>query len=387
MTSNDKQSAQRYVMIVQSSVDELDDPRVEGRTTHSLLNVIVIALLAVMCGAKDWEDIETYGMSRAAWLSGFLELSKKRKIPGHDTFRRVLSALNPKLFSEALFKLTKGLHEAVRGEVIAIDGKTLRGTCEKDGHGGLHLVTAWATEMSLTLGMVPCAEKSNEITAIPELLALLDIKGSTITIDAMGCQVAIAEQIRDQKGHYVLGLKGNQSGLERDMEQLALDAVANEFEGVKHTYHEDNSTGHGRIEERTCTAIEIPEDHPQRQRWPDLRTLVAIEKFCRKSDGTASREWRFYISSLPAKADKLAHAVRRHWTTENRQHWNLDVSFGEDTKRARDRNALTNLAAISRLTLSLLRQEASKKTSINRKRFMCGLDTSYLLKVLKCATF
>ena len=144
------------------------------------------------------------------WLSGFLELPKKLPIPGHDTFRRVLSVLSPKAFSQAVFKLTLGLHEAVRGEVIAIDGKTLRGTCQKDGHGGLHLVTAWATETNLTLGMVPCAEKSNEITAIPELLALLDIRGSTITIDAMGCQVEIAQQIRDQKGHFLLGLKGNQ---------------------------------------------------------------------------------------------------------------------------------------------------------------------------------
>jgi hypothetical protein len=191
---------------VESSIESLEDPRVQGRTTHSLLNIIVICLLAEMCGAKDWEDIEIYAQTRVEWLSEFLDLPAKRKIPGHDTLRRVLSALNPKAFSGALFKLTQGLHEAVRGEVIAIDGKTLRGTCEKDGHGGLHLVTAWATEMSLMLGMVPCDEKSNEITAIPELLALLDLKSANVTIDAMGCRVAIAQQIRDQKGHYVLGL-------------------------------------------------------------------------------------------------------------------------------------------------------------------------------------
>jgi predicted transposase YbfD/YdcC len=387
MSENQTSGARRYVSIVKSSVEELKDLRVAGRTKHPLLNIVTIALFAVMSGAKDWEDIETYGKSRVEWLGEFLELPKKLPIPGDDTFRRVLSMLNPKAFSLALFKLTQGLHEAVRGEVIAIDGKTLRGTCQKDGHGGLHLVTAWATEMSMTLGMVPCDEKSNEITAIPELLALLEIKGSTITIDAMGCQVAIAQQIRDQGAHYLLGLKGNQSGLEKDMEQLAQDAVARDFEGVKHTYHEDNSSGHGRTEERACTAIEIPEDHPQRQRWPGLRTLVVIEKHRRVSDGTDKLEWRFYISSLPPKAEKLAHAVRWHWTTENRQHWSLDVSFGEDTKRARDKNALANLAALSRLTLSLLRQEESVKTSINRKRYMCALDTSYLLKVLKCVTF
>ena len=387
MSSNENSDARRYVAIVKSSVEDLNDPRVQGRTKHSLLNIITIALFAVMCGAEDWEDIETFGKTRVPWLSGFLELPKKLPIPGHDTFRRVLSVLSPKAFSQAVFKLTLGLHEAVRGEVIAIDGKTLRGTCQKDGHGGLHLVTAWATETNLTLGMVPCAEKSNEITAIPELLALLDIRGSTITIDAMGCQVEIAQQIRDQKGHFLLGLKGNQGSLEADMELLATEVDKGNVDGVVYTYHEDTSTGHGRVEERKCTAIEIPADHPQRQRWPDLRTLVVIDKHRRLPNGKDTLESRFYISSLPPKAEKLSYAVRQHWKTENRQHWNLDVSFGEDTKRARDKNALANLAALSRLTLSLLRQEESVKTSINRKRYRCALDTSYLLKVLKCVTF
>jgi predicted transposase YbfD/YdcC len=225
MTTSSQSGEQRYAAIVKSSIENLDDPRVEGRTAHTLLNIIVISLLAVMCGAADWEDIENYGKARTEWLGEFLELPKKKnKIPGHDTFRRVLSALNPKAFSVALFKLTQGLHEAMRGEALAIDGKTLRGTCEKDGHGGLHLVTAWAAESSLTLGMAPCDEKSNEITAIPELLTLLDLRDATVTIDAMGCQVAIAQQIRDQKGHYVLGLKGNQSGLLEEMQALLSDA-------------------------------------------------------------------------------------------------------------------------------------------------------------------
>lgn len=387
MTTASPSGARRYTAIVESSIESLEDPRVEGRTTHSLLNIIVISLLAVMCGAKDWEDIEIYAQTRVKWLGEFLDLPAKRKIPGHDTFRRVLSALNPKAFSAALFKLTQGLHEAVRGEVIAIDGKTLRGTCEKAGHGGLHLVTAWATETSLTLGMVPCDEKSNEITAIPELLALLDLKGATVTIDAMGCQVAIAQQIRDQKGHYVLGLKGNQSGLLEEMESLLRDAQKNDFADFEHQYHEDHSTDHGRVVERVCTALEIPADHPQRERWPGLRTLFVIDSIRIEPGAPKKRETRLYISSLPPKADHLATVVRGHWTTENRQHWSLDVSFGEDAKRARDKNALTNFAALSRLTLSLLRQETTRKTSIARKRFLCGLDTSYLLKVLKAAEF
>ena len=185
----------------------------------------------------------------------------------------------------------------------------------------------------------------------------------------------------------MLGLKGNQSGLLEEMESLLRDAQKNDFANFEHQYHEENSSDHGRVVERVCTALEIPADHPQRERWPGLRTLFVIDSIRVESGAPKKRETRLYISSLPPKADHLAMVVRSHWTTENRQHWSLDVSFGEDAKRARDKNALANFAALTRLTLSLLRQETTRKTSIARKRFLCGLDTSYLLKVLKAAEF
>lgn len=206
MTSNELAATQEYVNRVKHGFAGVTDPRVQGRVTHSLLNVVVISLLAVLSGAEDWEDLEMYGEERREWLSKFLDLPNDESIPGHDTFRRVLSALNQKTFAAALFELTRVLHQAVGGSSIAIDGKMLRGTCDAQGQGGLHLVSAWATDLQATLGLVACSEKSNAITAIPELLTLLDLRKSTVTIDAMGCQTAIAEQIRAAGGQYVLAV-------------------------------------------------------------------------------------------------------------------------------------------------------------------------------------
>lgn len=363
---------------------ELHDPRVKERCEHTLLDILAITLLAVLCGADDWPEVELFGRKRDEWLRSFLSLPNG--IPSHDTFRRVFGLLERQQFATCLFQWTQALHKATDGKVIAIDGKTLRRSHrKKSGLGALHLVTAWATKSGLTLGQVACAEKSNEITAIPELLKLLNIKGCTITIDAMGCQKEIAAQIRDQKGHYVLGLKGNQSGLEEDMLQLLEKDIETEL-GLevpvsKDRIHETNETGHGRVEQRTCRAIEIPADHPQRLKWKGLCTLMALT-CCRIVGDRETWETRLYISSLKPKAKALADAIRQHWSIENTQHWSLDVTFGEDVRRQQDRNGAANLASVRRLALCLLRQEKTNKRGLKNKRLECALDPKYLLNVL-----
>jgi predicted transposase YbfD/YdcC len=332
---------------------DLSDPRVVGRCDHLLLDVIGISVLAVMSGAEDWPDIEQFGIARQEWLKTFLELPGG--IPSHDTFRRVFGLLERNQFAACLFRWTQALHEASGGKLVAIDGKTLRRSlAKKSGKVALHLVTAWCTENGLTLGQVACQEKSNEITAIPELLKLLNLKGCTVTIDAMGCQKEIAAQIREQKGHYVLALKGNQSSLQEDMQRLCRRALDEDFAGAGQDCHETEETGHGRRESRACYVVEIPRNHPQRQAWKDLRTL-AIVTSGREIGATETWETRLYVSSHPPHAKKLAHAIRRHWSIENSQHWVLDISFAEDVRRQQDRNGGANLAAVRRLALSLLR--------------------------------
>jgi predicted transposase YbfD/YdcC len=377
--------AEAFVAGLRKCFGELRDPRVRGRCDHLLIDILASALLAVMCGAEDWPDVEEFGKRRHDWLKEFLQLPGG--IPSHDTFRRVFGLLHRKQFAACLFQWTQALHEATGGKVIAIDGKTARRSFrKKSGLGALHLVTAWATESGLTLAQIACEEKSNEITAIPELLKLLNLRGCTVTIDAMGCQKEIAEQIRGQKGHYVLALKGNQSGLEEEMRQLFEDGLDHDFAGLKQDTYETNETGHGRREQRTCHVIEIPADHRQRSVWKDLRTLVILT-CCRLVGDRETWETRYYISSLQPQAKPLAGAVRKHWSIENTQHWSLDVTFGEDARRQQDRHGAANLAAVRRLALSLLRQETTNKRGLKNKRLACALDPDYLLKVLATAKF
>jgi predicted transposase YbfD/YdcC len=343
-----------------------------------LFDIVTMAVLATFCGADEWSEIEDWGRAREDWLKTFLELPSG--IPTDDTFRRVLSRLDRNQFAAALFGWLQAIAHPQQERVIAIDGKTLRrsGRLSK-GLKPLHRVTAFASDNALVLGQIACAEKSNEITAIPELLKLLSIQHATVTIDAMGCQKEIAAQIRQQKGHYILGLKGNQPTLQAELQTLFDAAAENDFIGVSTLTTEES--GHGREEERFVHAIPIPKDHPQREAWAGLNTLVAVTS--RRED--ASREhWetRFYISSHPAKARKLAHAIRSHWSIENSQHHILDVAFHEDSRRQSDRTGAANLAAIRRLVLSLLRQEQSKKAGVKRKRFTCALDNDYLIQVL-----
>jgi predicted transposase YbfD/YdcC len=370
---------------LKSCFADLEDPRVVPRCDHQLLDIVAITLLAVLCGAEDWPDIELFGETRKEWLKTFLALPQG--IPSHDTFRRVFGALERNQFAQALFQWTQALHEATGGKLISIDGKALRRSlARKSGKAMLHLVTAWASENGLTLGQVACEEKSNEITAIPELLKLLSLKGCTVTIDAMGCQKEIAAQIREHKAHYVLALKGNQSGLQEDLQELFVQAIDTDFAEMKHDVYETRETGHGRTDERTCHVLEIPNDHPQRAAWKDLRTVVAVTSQ-RTTNDQETCETRYYISSHAPRATLLAQAIRRHWSIENGQHWVLDVTFGEDQRRQQDRNGAANLAAVRRLAISLLRRETSNKRGAKNKRLRCALDPAYLLKVLHTAKF
>jgi predicted transposase YbfD/YdcC len=378
-------NAKGFVKGLNTCFEQLHDPRVQGRCDHLLIDILAIAVLAVLCGADDWPDIELFGKHREAWLRGFLQLP--HGIPSHDTFRRVFGLLDRKQFATCLFQWTQALHKATGGKVIAIDGKTARRSFrKKSGLKALHLVTAWATESGLTLGQIACEEKSNEITAIPELLKLLNLKGSTVTIDAMGCQKEIAAQIRDQKGHYVLALKGNQSGLECDMQQLFEDGLNRDFVDLTHRTHETDETGHGRREQRTCHVIELPQDHPQRAIWRDLRTL-AIMTCCRTIGDEETWETRLYVTSHGPSAKQLGQAIRKHWSIENTQHWSLDVTFGEDSRRQQDRHGAANLAAVRRLALSFLRREKTNRRGLKNKRLACALNPNYLLKVLESAAF
>jgi predicted transposase YbfD/YdcC len=374
-----------FVAGLERCFSELHDPRVQGRCDHLLIDILAITLLAVMCGAEDWPDIEQFGECRQDWLKSFLQLPAR--IPSHDTFRRVLGLLDRKEFAVCLFQWTQALHEATGGKVLAIDGKTARRSFAKHkGRAALHLVTAWASESGLTLGQVACEEKSNEITAIPELLKLLDLRGQTVTIDAMGCQKEIAAQIREQKGHYVLAMKGNQPGLEESLQQLYRDATDNDFADLKHEEHEATETAHGRTTMRNVHVVEIPEDHPQRRAWKDLRTLAVVTT-CNLQEEKETWETRWYVSSHAPKAQPLAGAIRKHWGIENGQHWVLDVTFGEDSRRQQDRHGAANLAAVRRLALSLLRQEKTNKRGVKNKRLACALNPTYLLTVLHNAQF
>ena len=365
---------------------DLPDPRVVGRTDHDLLDIVILALCAVMSGAEGWDDIEAWGQEREAWLRRFLRL--RNGIPGHDTIRRVFEALSPAELERRFETWVSTICPAVTGRVIAIDGKALRGSGSVGrGQRALHLVSAYAAEHGLTLGQRACEEKSNEITAIQELLPVLALEGAVVTIDAMGCQTAIAGQIKAAKGHYVLAVKDNQ--------QRLADALRDFFAtlnqpGYPHrlaSTFETLDKGHGRVETRRCVAVgelDWLDTMGLRERWPGLASVACIESQ-RHSGDTIETETRYVISSLPAEAARILHAVRSHWGIENGLHWCLDVTFGEDASAIRLRNAAHNFSFLRRLALNLFRADTSRKMSLPRKRKTAGWNPDYLAHVLGLA--
>ncbi len=364
--------------------DELEDPRMERTKMHALSDILVITICAVICGADEWTEIELFGQSKHPWLKTFLALPNG--IPSHDTFGRVFSRLDPMQLEQCFQRWMGAMAECSGGQLIAIDGKTIRRSFQKaDKRAAIHLVSAWSETNSLVLGQVATDQKSNEITAIPRLLKMLDITDSVITIDAMGCQKAIAKQIVDQKGHYILQVKMNQAGLHGAIEEMFDELTGRGIPGVPCAFHEDVGAGHGRIETRRIWTTDWISWYADRKKWKGLRSFVCVESV-REVDGIASMDRRYYISDLDGyDAPAMLRYVRGHWGIENKLHWSLDVTFREDDLRQRVGHSAENLSRIRRLALNLLRQDKSVKVGAKAKRFKACLEERYLLKILRNA--
>jgi predicted transposase YbfD/YdcC len=357
---------------------KLKDPRRRHRRLHRLQDIIVIALCAVICNAQDWQEIETFGRKRRDWLKRILALPNG--IPSHDTFERVFNRIRPQAFQACFRDWVQAVTAALRIQHVAIDGKTLRGSGSAK-LGPLHLVSAWATAQHLTLGQVAVEAKSNEITAIPALLELLDLKGALVTIDALGCQKAIARKIVDQGGHYALAVKDNQEHLLDDIQEVFTKALDSDCAGLEHDTYETRERGHGRDEYRCYTVLHTTEGIRHADDWAGLTTIGMCYSERRLKDKT-STEVRYFIGDQRASAKYYGTALRKHWGIENNLHWQLDVNFAEDHNRVQKRHAAENLALLRRLTISLLKAHPAP-LSIAKKRFAAALDTSFLEEILR----
>jgi predicted transposase YbfD/YdcC len=357
---------------------QVNDPRVVKRCDHKLLDILFVALCAAICGADDFCEIEIWAKARLDWLKKYLDLPFG--IPTHDTFNRVFQAIDPDQFFDCFRKWVMPLCESLQVKLIAVDGKTARATLDrKKGKKALHVVSAWASEAHLLLGQTTTDEKSNEITAIPRLLELLDLHGAIVTIDAMGCQKEIAAKIRERGGDYVLAVKGNQEHLEDDV----IAAFAAESEKADNTIsrYSTKEKGHGREETRVVETMPVPETVRNQDEWKDLKSIGRVIRMYREH-GQEKADVRYFISSLESRVKLFGKAVRSHWDIENGLHWTLDMYFGEDRHRARTENAAANFALLRRWVLSLLRQNTTVKGGLNKKRFQAGLDTRNLEKLL-----
>ncbi len=360
---------------------EVADPRVDRTKDHQLLDIIIIAICAVLCGADSWVEVEEFGTSKHAWLASVLDLPNG--IPSHDTFGRVFARLDPIQFQHSFMTWVQALQQ-VRANVIAIDGKTHRGSHDRpNGKAALHLISAWASDNRLVLGQLAVDQKSNEITAIPQLLDLLDVRDCTVTIDALGCQTAIAERIVAQGGQYVLALKGNQPTLLADVEGLFADARRATHAAYGMTTATTVEKGHGRIETRRAFVISDPaalQYLNERQHWAQLHGVALVEAE-RQVEHNTSTEQRYYLLSHTLDAATVNQLVRSHWGIENQVHWVLDVTFHEDASRIRSGHAPQNMAVLRHIALNLLRRESSKG-SLKTKRFRAALNDDYLAQVL-----
>ncbi len=353
---------------------EVRDPRVERNREHLLEEILLIAIAAVLSGAESWNDMEDYGQAKLEWLKTFLTLPSG--IPSHDTFNRVFAALDPDELEKGFVAWVSSIAKLTAGEVVSIDGKALCGTRERGKKSLVHMVSAWANTNNLVLAQRKVEEKSNEITAIPKLLAALELSGTIVTIDAIGCQRSIAQQIVGKQADYVLAVKENQGHLLEQIQDsfrmLPADAVAEQVD-----------CGHGRVERRTCSVIGDLSLVEKAMEWASLQGLVRIEaERYHKATGKSERETRYYITSLKLDAAQLNRVIRQHWGIENKLHWVLDVAFGEDLSRKRQGHAAQNFSILNRIALNLLKQDKSSQRGIKGKRLKAGWDHSYLLKLL-----
>jgi predicted transposase YbfD/YdcC len=364
---------------IQDHFAHLTDPR-RRKVLYPLINVVTIAICAVICGADDFVAIAAYGRKKRKWLSQFLDL--KDGIPSHDRFNAILAAIKPAEFEACLLSWITDLYEITAGQVVAIDGKTLRRSFDAaSSKSAIHMVSAWATANQISLGQVTVDEKSNEITAIPKLLQILEISGCLVTIDAMGCQTKIAQAIVDAGADYVLAVKDNQPTLHDGISWFFLTQHEKGFARIRVSRHETRDKGHGREETRSYFVCAVPRDLPDRQRWPKLAAIGwAISDTLR--DGKRSSERRYYILSKKLSARRFAIAVRSHWSIENQLHWQLDVTFQEDQSRVRLGHADANFSILRRTALSLLTNNHTLKVGVKNKRLAAGWDDSYLEQVL-----
>jgi predicted transposase YbfD/YdcC len=364
---------------IQDHFTELTDPR-RRKVTYPLINIVTIAICAVICGADDFVSIAEYGRKKRKWLAQFLDLHNG--IPSHDRFNAVLGAIKPAEFEACLLSWITALHEITAGQIVAIDGKTLRRSFDTaSSKSAIHMVSAWATANSISLGQVVVDEKSNEITAIPQLLKMLEISGCLVTIDAMGCQTEIAQAILDAGAHYVLAVKKNQPTLYEGIDWHFFYRTRIHDRRLPMSHHATQENAHGRQEKRSYFVCPVPRDLPDRQRWPQLAAIgMAINESVR--DGKECREERYYILSKHLTAQQFAAAVRDHWAIENRLHWQLDVTFQEDQSRLRCGHADANFSILRRTALSLLKNNHTLKVGVKNKRFAAGWDDEYLAQIL-----
>ena len=360
---------------------QLKDPRMNRTKLHSLTDILAIAICAVICGADGWVQVQQFGDCKKKWFKTFLDLPNG--IPSHDTFGRVFAALAPVAFEECFMKWVAALATASQGRLIAIDGKTIRRSLDTaNGKAAIHMVNAWCEANHMVLGQLATDAKSNEITAIPKLMKLLDLKDAVVTIDAGGCHKKIAQQIVDQGGHYILQLKGNQGTLHKETVMLFDQCLTDDCRGISYSTAATTNGGHGRIEERRIWATSEVNWFAERGKWKNLRCLIRVQAK-RTVDGKTSTEYRYYISDLPAdNASGLLAYIRGHWGVENKLHWCLDISFREDECRIRQGHAAENFARLSRIALNLLKAETTNRRGIKTKRLCCGWNHDYLLKVM-----
>lgn len=358
----------------------IQDPRIERSKLHKLEDILFITICAVLCGCDTWEDIHEFGVIREEWLRQFIELP--HGIPSADTIARVFSIISPDEFETAFRNWVSFLYCKEDNKIIAIDGKRLRNSHDnRYGKAAIHLVSAFATERGLALAQVKTQDKSNEITAIPELLDALILKGCTVTLDAMGCQKKIVEKIIARQGNYVISLKGNQGQLHEDIKLFLETEKAREFKKTPHDYYETIEKGHGRIETRRYWITEKIDWLYKKEEWAGLNSIGMVESE-RYIQGVTTKETRFFIASIKPEANKFAQAVRQHWAIENNLHWQLDVSFDEDKLRARIGYATENLAIVRRMILNVLKQDVTRKTSLKTKRKVASWSEAYLMEML-----